>query len=428
MSSLTIKPSLLLGVASTATQIDGGELNHTWNDWFAQGKIKDGSNPAVAATHWERWKQDILLMHRMGVQTYRFSIEWARVEPEDGQFDEEAISHIKEELMLIIGMGMKPLITLHHFSNPMWFEEKGGWEKYDNVRSFLIYVEHMVKTLGHLASEYITIEEANAYAVNGYTTGMWPPGKKNMGITMTVLSNMASAHIKAYRLIHDVRRSLGFSNTKVSFINQQRVFIPKNRLNPVHQTAAKEAERLYQGILNEAMMTGEFHRPLKNVGRDRKGTFADFHAVNYYTRSTVNGLKDGVREGCEKSDLGWEIYPDGIVYVCKKLTKLRPMPIYITGNGVCDLSDSFRCRFIYEHLNALIESKLPVKRYYYDSFLDGFGWLDGNYAKFGLVSVDGSTMERKLKQSGEFYGKMIRNREITEEMFEQYIQGTEYHL
>ena len=423
-----LKPNMLLGVASAPTQIDGGALDHTWNDWYAQGKIKDGSDPALATDHWNRWREDILLMHRMGIQTYRFGIEWARVEPEEGRFDEEDIGHIKEELLLMIGMGIKPLVTLHHFTNPMWFERKGGWEDYENVRCFLIYVEHIVKAIGHLAGEYITINEPNVYAVNGYLYGSWPPGKKSISAAMTVMSNLASAHIKSYRLIHDVRRSLGFKDTKVSFANHLRVFEPKNRLNPAQQVEAAQAERLFQGLLTEAMVTGEFHRPLKNNGRDRKGTYCDFHAVNYYSRSTVSGFSEGAREGSFKNDLGWEIYPEGLTEVCGKLMKLRPMPIYITENGTCDLADSFRSRYIYEHLKVLCESKQPVKRYYHWCFNDNFEWIEGTYARFGIVHTDFDTMERTVKRSGEFFSRVIENGGVPQGLYDEYVAGEGYHF
>ena len=428
MYEFSLKPNMLLGVASAPTQIDGGDLNHTWNDWYRQGKIKDGSDPAVATDHWNRWREDILLMHSLGIRTYRFGIEWARVEPEEGRFDDAAIAQIKEELMLMIGMGIKPLVTLHHFTNPMWFEKKGGWEKSDNIRSFLIYVEHVVKAIGHLAAEYITINEPNVYAANGYMFGTWPPGKKSLSLTAAVMSNLATAHIRAYRLIHDVRQSLGFKDSMVSFANHLRVFEPKNRLNPAHRLAASEAEKLFQGLLTEAMVTGKFRRPLRCAGLERIGTYCDFHAVNYYSRSTVSGLSDGVREGCHKNDLGWEIYPEGIVKVCRDLMKLRPMPIYITENGTCDLGDSFRSRFIYDHLKVLCESKLPVKRYYHWCFNDNFEWIEGNYARFGIVQTDFDTMERTVKRSGEFYSEIIRQHGVSEELYAKYVAGEDYHF
>lgn len=424
-NAFALRPGLLLGAASSATQVDGGDLAHTWNSWYAEGHIKDGSDPSRAAGHWDRWREDILLMHKLGIQTYRLSIEWARIEPQEGVFDEEAIAHVKEEILLLLGFGIKPLVTLHHFTNPMWFELKGGWEQYENVRSFLIYVEKIIKSLGHLVNEYITINEPNVYAFNGYMAGAWPPGYKRPSLAFTVMSNMAAAHIKAYRLIHDIRRSMGFRDTKVSFANHLRIFEPKNG-TPLYRSNTAEARKLFQELLTLAMTVGEFKRPLKNYGRDRRGTYCDFHAVNYYTRSVIS-LKNGFREGSFKSDLGWDIYPQGIVECCSALYKLLPLPIYITENGVCDLSDSFRSRFIYEHLKAVCGSKLPIKRYYHWCFTDNFEWLEGCYARFGIVNVDYSTMDRTIKKSGEFYSMIIKNGGITEEMYDKYVSGESYH-
>jgi len=429
MSGFSLKNNMLLGVASAATQVDGGDFGHTWNDWYNKGHIKDGSDPAIATGHWEHWREDIMLMHSMGIQTYRFGIEWARVEPREGEFDEEAIAHIKEEVMLLLALGIKPLVTLHHFTNPMWFEEKGGWEKYENVRSFLLYVEKMVKSIGHLVNEYITINEPNVYAVNGWFFGSWPPGKRNPSVTLGVMSNLAAAHIKSYRLIHDMRRSMGFKDSKVSFAMHLRVFEPRNPANPMHKAEAAAMEKLFQTDLCRAMMTGEFRKPLKNVGRDRRGAYCDFHGVNYYSRSTVSGaFSEGVRDGCIKNDLGWEIYPDGIVKCCENLMKICRVPIYITENGTCDLSDSFRSRFIYDHLKVLSKSGLPVKRYYHWCFNDNFEWVEGNFARFGIVHTDFETMGRSIKRSGEFYSEIIKNHGVTDEMFSEYVAGEEYHF
>lgn len=426
-NSFKLRPGMLLGTASSATQVDGGDFNHTWNDWYNKGHIKDASNPADAANHWRRWREDVLLMRKMGLQTCRMSVEWARVEPEEGVFDGEAIAHVKEELMLLIGLGIKPLVTLHHFTNPMWFEEKGGWEDYGNVMAYLRYVEKMASALGHLVSEYITINEPNVYALSGYMAGVWPPGKRSPAAAVNVISNLAAAHIKAYRLIHDMRRSMGFRDTKVSFANHMRVFTPKNPKNPLCRTACEQSERFFQGVMTRAMVTGEFKSPLKNHGRDRRGSYCDFHALNYYSRTVVSLAGVGTAEGCYKNDLGWEIYPHGIVECCKMLYELAPLPIYITENGTCDLSDSFRSRFIYEHLRELCRTKLPVKRYYHWCFTDNFEWLEGNYARFGIVNTNFETMERTVKRSGEFYSKIIKNRGVSEELYNEYVAGESYH-
>lgn len=427
MKELMLKPGMLLGVSSSATQIDGGELGHTWNRWYEDGRVRGGADPAIAAGHWDKWREDIMLMHSLGIKTYRFSVEWARIEPREGEFDEAAISHIKEELMLLIALGIKPLITLHHFTNPMWFERQGGWENPENIACFIRYVEKLVSSVGHLAQEYITINEPNLYAVNSYYYGIWPPGKHRARTMFSVMSNMAEAHIKAYRLIHDLRRSLGFRDTKVSFTLHLRVFEPKSRLNPADAASCAMVEGFFQEHIAAAMITGEFKGPLKSSGNVRKKIYSDFHAVSYSTRSTVSGFREGVRAECNKSDLGREILPSGIVKCCRFMQSITPLPIYVTASGVCDNEDVFRCKYIFDHLQTLCSSDLDVRRYYYWGFLDGFEWLDGTTARFGLVRTDFTDLTRSVKKSGRFYSEIIKNRAVTEEMYGEYVAPEQYH-
>ena len=150
----------------------------------------------------------------------------------------------------------------------------------------------MLRAVGHLVNEYITFCRPNAYVFNGWVYGIWPPGRKRLTSAMAAMSGLCAAHIRAYRLIHDVRRELGFSDSRVFFALEYRVFIPRNRFNPLHRAAALEMERLFQSNPAVAMLTGEFRAPLKCPGKDRRGTFADFHAVDYDTRSAVAGLTE----------------------------------------------------------------------------------------------------------------------------------------
>jgi len=428
MNDFTLKPNLLLGTVCVPTQIDGGDVDSCWKAWAAAGMIRDGSDPARAAGHWERWREDVLLMHGLGVQSCRLGVDWARLEPEEGRFDEEALDHFKEELMLLIGMGVRPLVTLHQCSDPAWFTDKGGWEKQDNILCFLIYVERVVRAIGHLTSEYVTLCEPNAYAYGGWLFGTSPPGgKKRLNSAANVMSNLCTAHIRAYRLIHDVRRSLGFSDSRVGFMLDYRVFTAQNRFNPVHRAAAAQRTRLYQEVPAEAMLTGEYRAPLRAPARARKGTYADFHAVTYGGRFAVSHLTAPATATGYRDDLGRGIQPEGLTRVCLPLLKLRPMALYVSA-GTCDVNDSFRCRYIYDLLKLISESKLPVKRFYYDGFLDGMFWSDGCYARCGLVYTDFETLERTVKRSGEFYAKCIRRGGVSEKMYDKYVAEEEYHL
>ena len=423
-----IPKGMLMGVSTASMQIEGGELNTNWNDWYSRGFIKDGTNPATDNDHWVKWREDSALMGEMGLQLYRFSVEWARLMPEASRVDEAAVERYRQERLLLKEQGIRPLLTIHHFSNPMWFEEKGAFEKRENLHYYLELVELVADRFGDLCSDYITINEPNVYATNSYFFGSWPPGKKSVGSTLAVMENLAYCHIKAYMLIHEKRKAMGYDDSMVGCANHVRIFAPKNPRNLWHCTGAKLTAFLFQNALTKAMTLGEFPAPLRNFGKFPKGEYTDFIGVNYYSRSTVTGIGDGVRENCPKNDLGWEIYPQGLVDCAKQLYDILPRPIWVTENGTCDNDDRFRCRYLYEHLQALSNSGLPFERYYHWCFCDNFEWAEGNSSKFGLVSVDAESRERRVKNSGRFYSEIIKNGGVTEEMFEKFVAPQEYDI
>jgi beta-glucosidase len=419
---------MLLGVASAATQIEGGDVSHTWSGWCEKGHIKDGSSTARANDHLGRWKEDIDLMAEMGISIYRLGIEWARIEPEKGRYDEGAALWYRQLIAYMKGKGIAPLLTIHHFTNPLWFEKSGGFANPANIPIFLGFVEYAVKQFGDLVNEYVTINEPNVFAVMGYFSGVFPPGVRSMRAALRVQSVMAACHIKAYALIHSLRRKMGHTNTKVGFAHHARVFEPKSKKNLWHIFCASIVERFFQAALVRACLLGKFIFPLKPYAGVRPGEYADFLGLNYYTRSSVSSLGDGVRGGAPRNDLGWEIYPEGIARCAREMHALLKRPIYITENGTCDNNDSFRCRFIYEHLKVLAESGLPVERYYHWCFTDNFEWCEGESARFGIVHVDFETQKRAIKKSGKFYTLIIKHKGITGEMHNEYAASQKYHL
>jgi beta-glucosidase len=418
----------VLGVSSAATQIEGGCTGHSWNDWYDKGHIKDGSDPAVADDHWNRWREDVDLMADMGIRAARFGVEWSRLMPEEGRPDASAAARYREEIEYMRQKGIDPLLTIHHFTNPMWFENRGGFAEKDNLHFFLELTELVVKSFGDLVSNYITVNEPNIFAVCGYMNGAWPPGRKSPADAFRVMSNMAWCHIQAYNMIHAMRRDMGFDDTMVGFANHVRAFDPKNPKNPVHIAAAKAAEWGFQGAVTRASMRGDFIAPLRSPFIVPMGEYADFIGVNYYSRSTVSGLSDGVRENCPKNDLGWEIYPEGIVRCTVKLLKVLHRPVWVTENGTCDMEDAYRARYICEHLKAMTDSGLPFERYYHWCFCDNFEWLEGESARFGLVHVDYETQQRTVKNSGRFYSEASAAGGVTEEIYEKYVSGEKYNV
>ena len=425
---LRFPENFLLGVSSAAAQIEGGEVGSNWNDWYHRGYIKDGSNPAVADDHWNRWKEDCDLMAAMGMRVCRLGLEWARLVPERGKPSQEVIRHYREELSYLRDRDIRPLVTIHHFSNPMWFEEKGAFAKRENLEDFLDFVRLCGESFGDLVGDWITINEPNVYATNGYCFGLWPPGRKSYLQTFHVMENMAYCHIRAYGMLHEIRADMGYTDTFVGFANHVRVFDPKNPKNPLHRLLARLAEWLFQGALTLAMGTGRFRLPLRNRWHVKPGEYCDFNGVNYYTRSTVSGLADGVREGSPRNDLNWEIYPEGLVRCAEKLQKVLPRPLWVTENGTCDNDDRFRAKYIYDHLAAICASGLPFERYYHWCFCDNFEWLEGYSARFGLVHIDYETQKRTVKRSGEFYAGMIAAGGVTEEAFAEYVAKEAYDI
>ena len=271
-----LKEGLLLGSATAATQIEGGDENNNWARFAAEGKVKDGSTPVRADDHYNRFREDIDIMADMGLQIYRFGIEWSRIEPHQGEYCDEAIAHYRDEIEYMLSKGIKPLLTIHHFTNPLWFEDMGAFENRQSPEIFLSLVKKVVESFGDLVSEYITINEPNVYATNSLFWGYWPPEKKSMGALIRAFSNMTAAHVLAYRYIHEKRSEMGYNDTKVSFANHMRVFAAKNPKNLFHRVAASLSEYLFQGAITESMMTGKCRFPVLRRKGVRRGKYYDF--------------------------------------------------------------------------------------------------------------------------------------------------------
>lgn len=427
MKPFILPQGFLLGSATAPTQIEGGDENNNWYDWCRQGKIKDNACSTRANDHWNRYKEDTELMVELNQKIYRMGVEWSRIEPEKGKFDDTAMSHYREEIELLLKNGIKPLVTLHHFSHPLWFANERDFENEAAVDYFVRYVRYVIENLGDLVSEYITINEPNVYVTNGYYFGTWPPGKKDFGLVLKVFRNMTQCHIAAYKAIHEIRKEKGFpGKTMVGIAHHLRIFDPFSK-NPLDTLAAKTMEYLFQSAVIESTTSGKLKFPIGKGTPYGKGNFNDFIGINYYTRNAVRfkGFKDDFMPDTPRNDLDWEIYPHGLYRLCKLLYKKYGTPVWITENGTCDRDDAFRAQYIYDHLSQiskLCAEGVPVERYYHWTFMDNFEWLEGESARFGLIHVDFETQKRTIRKSGRFYGEICKNNAVTEEMIEKYLK------
>ncbi|MBQ8879671.1 MAG: family 1 glycosylhydrolase [Clostridia bacterium] len=428
---MKLKKGLLLGTATAATQIEGGDENNNWARFAREGKVDDGTSPVRANDHYNRWREDIDLMAEMGMQIYRFGIEWSRIETSRGVFSEAALAHYREEIEYMRSKGIRPMLTLHHFGNPLWFEDMGGWTCSEAVDIFMNYAERVIDYLGDIVDDYITINEPNVYCLNGLFYGIWPPERKSITAYVKAFSNMTAAHISAYRMIHAKRKEMGRApdETLVGFANHLRVFEPKNKRNLWHRFCAFITSYMFQDAITRAMMSGKCFFPVLRRKGVKKGRYYDFIGINYYTRSTVSGISDGTREDCFHNDLGWEIYHEGLIRLANTLSDKygREYPVFVTENGTCDNTDSFRSRFIYDQLKLISETDNRIERYYHWSFMDNFEWREGESARFGIVHCDYQTQKRTVKDSGKLYSHIIANCGVTDEAYEKYVAGSSYH-
>ncbi len=411
--------STLLGCATSATQTEGSPTKNSWYDWAdCPGKMKDRSSPKNANQHWQRWREDNRLIGKLGLQTYRMGLEWSRIEPAPGQFCRQAMEHYRNEIIDLQKMGVKVLVTLHHFSNPTWFEKNGGFLQKESPSIFLRYVTYVVESIGDIVSDYVTLNEPNVYVTLSYFLAQWPPAKHNPGQAVRVMRNLVYCHLLAYRRIHRIREECGYpGRTMVGFAEHLRIFTPSL---PQDRTLAKGMEYLFQG-LTECLYTGRLTLPLGVEAPLGDGRFYDYIGINYYTRIWVHGANATGRPGQPVNDLGWEIYPKGLGTLMQHRYKRFCAPIWITENGVADREDKYRCRFLYDHLKQIADSGLPVERYYHWSLMDNFEWAEGETAAFGLIGCDFRTQQRTVRRSAHFYKEIIRNHGVTQNMIDRYL-------
>lgn len=434
MEEFKLPPDFLMGSATSGFQTEGGDRNNSWYTWCGTpGRIKDGTSCYRADDHWNRYAEDIAIMKELNHDVYRMGVEWSRIEPEQGHFDQTAIEHYRNEIELLLMNGIKPLVTLHHFSNPNWLEQADGWANPQIVRYFTEYTRYVVNQLGDLVSDWVTINEPNVYLVCGYLQGIWPPGKTDFLLLFKILRSMIEAHISSYQEIHKIRYERDFKgDTLVGVAFHLLLFEAEGGLLK-NKLPTRLCRYLFQDLFLDGFASGKMRFPLGFGGYPfGMGKYLDFLGVNYYTRNLIRFSWNPmnlfgnliVKENAPVSDVGSEIYPEGIYDVCHSCYNKYKLPIFITENGLCDADDTRRTRFIYNHLQQivrLIGEGIPVKRYYHWSLLDNFELEQGECARYGLVANNFETQERTIRKSGRFYAEVCREKAVTQEMIRQYL-------
>jgi len=424
-------------VATAGHQVEGGDVSSDWADWekghFSSGlpHIKNGEVSGLTDDHWNHLESDTALLVDLGVGTYRFSIEWSKIEPAEGQYDLEAVAHYRREIALLHEKGINPMITLHHYTLPMWVAQKGGWDWKGIVDAFSRYTTYVYNNIAPDNRDFITLNEPTIQLGAGWVLGVFPPGKTDLSI-INPLTHMLEAHAASYHILHDLADARG-APIRVGIAHHLRIFDPYNHFNILERIAAGTLDEFFNWTFINAADTGQIHvklSPHNIFNKKIKGLShsQDFIGLNYYSRDIVKvnlfakqKIKIEVKEGAPVSDEGWEIYPEGIYRLLKEMNHRYPKrPIFITENGIADGTDAQRPKFIYDHLKFVhqaIQEGVTVEGYCHWSSMDNFEWNMGTGPRFGLYSVDYATETRIPRASALLFSKIAADNAIASDYY-----------
>ncbi len=409
--SKSFPSGFLWGAATASHQVEGNNYND-WSEWEKEHAERlaqaseisfwwnphwkkfqaEATNPAnylsgTACDHWNRYEEDFAILQELHLNAYRFSLEWSRIEPEEGKFDAEALEHYRNIILALRKRNIEPFVTLWHWTLPLWLAKRGGILAPDFPDLFTRYSEVVVKALGNEVRFWVTLNEPDVVSGHAYLKGQWPPMQKSLIKYYQSLQQLSQTHRQTYAALKTLHPAaqIGIAKHNIWFEAAGNILI-----NRVLKWFADSAWNFW--FLN------------------RIKDYQDFIGLNHYNHHRINwGYNKN--ENKLQTDFGWEYYPSSLYHAVMDLRRYEK-PIYITENGIADATDILRPQFIREALTALhqaIEAGANVRGYLYWSLLDNFEWDKGYWLKFGLVAVDRTTQKRTVRESARIYGEIAKN-------------------
>lgn len=397
------------GAATASYQVEGGIEN---NDWAKAAREEKVPVAGRLADHYNRFSEDFDIAKELGHNAHRFSIEWCRIEPEEGQFNQEEIEHYKNVLRALKERGIEPFVTLWHFTLPLWLVEKGGFENKKAPEYFARYARKLAEEFGDLCTYYSTLNEPNVYATHGYLYGAWPPFKrlrigfkkigkedgtsektgskarfKHLFSYRRVEKNLVKAHIAAYVAIKEVNQ-----NSLVSVVKHVHYFSSDSKFR--------------NRVMAEIASFFQTDKYMKKVAK-----YSDIIGLNYYRNTKFGENRNFIR-----TDMDWKAFPSGIYGALMQLKKFQK-PIFVAEAGLADADDDLRGDYIKVQIMAVgraLEDGVDVRGHMYWSLMDNYEWALGTTKRFGLVEIDYDTLERKIRPSAYVYKEIIENKGIVE--------------
>jgi beta-glucosidase len=390
------------GAATASYQVEGGIDNCDWAEAARTGRVPPCG---MACDHYHRYATDFSLAASLGHTAHRFSIEWARIEPREGEFDATAIAHYRDVLRELHVQGLRPFVTLWHFTLPDWFATSGGFERSDAPALFARYCAYVVSELQDLCQDFSTMNEPNVFASNGWLRGTWPPflrfsltdrvsitnsgrqfeaqpqrGLRPLLTYRHVMRNLVAAHNDAYRAIKTVNPDVAVSVVK-------HVIVFDSDWKPWNVLRAKVANYLW---------THWFMR--------RVVDHCDSIGLNYYFYTQFGDTRKW-----RKTDMDWNFAP-GYIYDALHMLSRYNRPMFVSEAGIADDDDSDRAEYIETQVEAVrraIADGMDVRGHLYWSLLDNYEWALGFTKRFGLIEVNYETFARHVRPSAYVYKDII---------------------
>jgi len=412
------------GTATAAHQVEGNNTNNNWYQWEysfdenGKSRIHNNQKSGFSVDHWNNYPDDIKLMKDLGVNHYRFSIEWSRVEPSKGFIDQDALEHYRLICDELVSNNITPVVTLHHFTHPIWFEEMGAFERKENIQYFISYSDTVFKFLNDLVPIWCTINEPAVFVSQGYFNGVFPPGKKDPKLAAIVLGNLLDSHVELYK---HLKSTPAGKNSKIGIVKNIFQFEPYQRWNIMDWAVSSMLDSVFNSSIINYFKTGnfDFHLPLQarlSFQNPEAISSMDFIGLNYYSHYLVSARPD-IKEPFVflerpneiQTDMDYSIYPEGFYRALHTIKKLGA-PIYVTENGIADKDDTRRSLFINRYIYAMYKAMregVDIRGYFYWTLMDNFEWAEGYDKKFGLYSVDFKSQKRTLREGSNSFKKII---------------------
>lgn len=397
------------GAATAAYQVEGGIENTDWAEAAREGRVPVAGR---ACDHYHRYEADFDIAKSLGHNAHRFSIEWARIEPEEGKFDEKEIEHYRDVLRALRARNIEPFITLWHFTLPLWFSESGGFERKDAPEIFARYCAYVVSQLGDLCMHFATINEPNVYASLGWMKGVWPPFQRFHVIdwfkSVTYSGNIHAAqpHASIFAPFDFLRISNVLATAHNSAYDAIKKVSPETIVvGIVKHTINFESDGTLLNRIRAAISNYYWTARFMNRVHQK----CDAICLNYYHYKKFGDTNEYV-----KTDMGWNMNPEQIYGALMLLARYQK-PLYVSEAGIADADDSHRAEYIRKQIEGTwraIQNGADVRGHMYWSLLDNYEWAFGYEKRFGLVEIDYDTLERKIRPSAYIYKEICEQNAI----------------